>query len=55
VSFVSPKHELRPIQEMLRKEKQTEIAFREGRLRASPHFYNTEEQIDRLVDALPEH
>lgn len=29
------------------------IALREGRLRASPHFYNTEEQIDRLLDALP--
>ena len=54
VSFESSKHELRPIQEMLRKEKQTEIAFREGRLRASPHFYNTEEQMDRLVDVLPE-
>lgn len=53
VSFTSPKHELKPIQEMLRKEKQTEIALREGRLRASPHFYNTEEQIDRLAEALP--
>lgn len=29
------------------------IAVRQGRLRASPHFYNTIEQIDRLVDALP--
>src|SRR5207237_3991482 len=36
VSFVSPKHEPKPIQEMLRREKQTEIACREGRLRASP-------------------
>jgi cysteine desulfurase / selenocysteine lyase len=55
VSFTSPKHELKPIVEMLRKQKQTEIAFREGRLRASPHFYNTEEQMDRLVEALPGH
>ena len=54
VSFVSPKHESKPIQEMLRNQKQTEVAFREGRLRASPHFYNSEEQIDRLVEALPE-
>ena len=39
----------------LRKEHQTEIAVREGRLRASPHFYNTEEQIDRLMEHLPGH
>lgn len=30
-----------------------EIVMREGRLRASPHFYNTIEQMDRLVEALP--
>jgi len=29
------------------------IALREGRLRMSPHFYNTPEQVDRLLDALP--
>ncbi|MFA9478028.1 aminotransferase class V-fold PLP-dependent enzyme [Phycisphaerales bacterium AB-hyl4] len=29
------------------------IALREGRLRASPHYYNRLEQIDRLIDALP--
>ncbi len=29
------------------------IALREGRLRVSPHFYNTVEQIDKVVDALP--
>jgi selenocysteine lyase/cysteine desulfurase len=28
------------------------IAAREGRLRASPHFYNTTEQLDALIDAL---
>jgi cysteine desulfurase / selenocysteine lyase len=39
----------------LRKQHQVEIAMREGRLRASPHFYNTEEQIERLVEVLPGH
>lgn len=29
------------------------LAVREGRLRASPHFYNTLEQMDRVVEALP--
>jgi len=29
------------------------IALREGRLRFSPHFYNTSKQVDRLLDALP--
>jgi cysteine desulfurase/selenocysteine lyase len=29
------------------------IALREGRLRVSPHFYNTLEQIDRVIEALP--
>ncbi len=29
------------------------IALREGRLRASPHFYNGTDQIDRLLAALP--
>lgn len=29
------------------------VALRSGRLRASPHFYNGIDQIDRLLDALP--
>ncbi|MCG8509056.1 MAG: aminotransferase class V-fold PLP-dependent enzyme, partial [Rhodospirillales bacterium] len=29
------------------------ITVREGRLRASPHFYNIAKQIDRLIEALP--
>lgn len=29
------------------------VAVRGGRLRASPHFYNTEQQIDELLEALP--
>ncbi len=54
VGFTSPAgddHE--KIFHALRREHQTEIAIREGRLRASPHFYNTEQQIDRLVEHLP--
>jgi selenocysteine lyase/cysteine desulfurase len=55
VSFVSPRLNHQEIILRLRKDQQTEIALREGRLRASPHFYNTEQQMDRLVAALPEH
>jgi selenocysteine lyase/cysteine desulfurase len=55
VSFASPTHDHTQIVKILRTEHRTEIAMREGRLRASPHFYNTAEQIDRLVDRLPGH
>ncbi|HEY7087524.1 MAG TPA: aminotransferase class V-fold PLP-dependent enzyme [Tepidisphaeraceae bacterium] len=54
-SFRSAVHDHEQIVKMLRKEKKTEIALREGRLRASPHFYNTDEQMERLVEALPVH
>jgi selenocysteine lyase/cysteine desulfurase len=37
------------------REARVEIAKREGRLRASPHFYNTEQQVDQLIDLLPSH
>ena len=53
VSFISTKHDLHPIVSRLRQENRIEIAVREGRLRCSPHFYNTEVQLDRLVAALP--
>lgn len=55
VSFVSPKFNHNDIVNGLRQRFHTEIALREGRLRASPHFYNTEEQIDKLIDRLPGH
>jgi cysteine desulfurase/selenocysteine lyase len=54
VSFVSPTLNHQEVMLQLRK-KNIELALREGRLRASPHFYNTEEQMDKIVDALPEH
>jgi len=35
------------------RENDIEIAFRRGNLRFSPHLYNTAEDIDRALDALP--
>lgn len=55
VSFTSGVHDHQAIFRSLRREHHTEIAIREGRLRASPHFYNTEAQIDALIDHLPAH
>jgi cysteine desulfurase/selenocysteine lyase len=55
VSFASPRHDHEEIKKSLLKEKRIEIAVRHGRLRASPHFYNTEQQIDRLIESLPQH
>ncbi len=54
VSFTSAHHKHDEIFRALRKEK-IEIALREGRLRVSPHFYNTDQQIDRLLELLPAH
>jgi selenocysteine lyase/cysteine desulfurase len=55
VCFTSAAHSHDELVKMLRKEHRIEIALREGRLRCSPHFYNTEAQIDQLIEALPEH
>jgi selenocysteine lyase/cysteine desulfurase len=55
VTFTSAVHDHEQIVRVLRKQHRTEIALREGRLRVSPHFYNTIEQIDRLIDHLPGH
>ena len=30
------------------------VALRDGRVRVSPHFYNTDRQIDQVIDALPD-
>jgi cysteine desulfurase/selenocysteine lyase len=53
VSFTSAAHNQDLIVRTLRKDHRIELALREGRLRASPHFYNTETQIDRLIELLP--
>ena len=55
VAFTTDVHDQKQIFTTLRKEHHTEIALREGRLRCSPHFYNSVEQLDRLVEALPGH
>jgi selenocysteine lyase/cysteine desulfurase len=41
------------IWQRLRTDHRTEIAVRDNRLRCAPHFYNTDEQIDRLIQRLP--
>ena len=55
VSFISPTRDHTEIWRTLRQNHKIEIALREGRLRCSPHFYNTEEQLDRLILDLPGH
>jgi selenocysteine lyase/cysteine desulfurase len=53
VSFSSAKHDHAAITRTLRKDHKIEVVVREGRLRVSPHFYMTDEQIDRLIERLP--
>jgi len=58
VSFAPPAPELRatlPPEEIVTalEARGIVIVVREGRLRASPHFYDGTEQIERLVEALP--
>ncbi len=52
VSFKSGRHNHDQIVRDLQ-QRHVIIVEREGRLRASPHFYNTEADIDRLLDGLP--
>lgn len=55
VAFYSDAHAPDPIQRHLQAEHRIVLAVRAGRLRASPHVYNTEREIDQLVEALPKH
>jgi len=55
VAFFSDVHPPEPIQHHLQTEHRIVIAVRCGRLRASPHVYNTDREIDQLVEALPKH
>ena len=53
VSFVSRTHDHKEINRELMWKKIV-LALREGRLRASPHFYNSPEQIELVLNALPD-
>ena len=53
VTCVHPSHQPMELFRLLMS-KRIVTAPRVGRLRISPHFYNTREEIDALVDALPE-
>lgn len=55
VAFSSDKHDHAAVKKHLRNEFKIIIACRAGRLRASPHFYTSLEEIQQLVDALPAH
>lgn len=53
VSFGSDKHEIDALRKHLRSEFKIIVATRLGRLRASPHFYNSPEEVRQLLEALP--
>jgi selenocysteine lyase/cysteine desulfurase len=55
VAFFSDLHEPNEVQQHLQAEHRIVIAVRRGRLRASPHVYNTEQEIDQLIECLPRH
>ncbi len=55
VAFFSDIHEPDPIRQHLQAEHRIVIAVRSGRLRASPHVYTSESEIDRLIETLPKH
>lgn len=55
VAFTSDVHSHDEVQRHLQAEHRIVISVRSGRLRASPHFYNSEKEIDRLIEVLPRH
>ncbi len=53
VVFTHPKHESDALLQRLSKARIV-VSLREGAIRASAHLYNNEEDIERLVEALPQ-
>lgn len=52
ISFVHPSVAAEKLERRLMKAN-VDVAVRDGRIRVSPSFYNDEDEIERLVDALP--
>jgi selenocysteine lyase/cysteine desulfurase len=52
VTFRHPAHDSAKLQARLT-EAGVVVSLREGAIRVSPHFYNSEDEIDRLLEALP--
>lgn len=52
VSFTRSGLDAAAVARKLKKKHRTELAVRAGRLRCSPHFYNTPEQIRQLLDLM---
>ena len=55
VCFTSPTFKPGTVVHDLKDHHRTELAARSGRVRFAPHFYNTLEQVDRLLRNLPAH
>jgi len=55
VAFVSDSHDHDRIVNHLRQEYRTVVSARQGRIRVSPHFYNSEDEVDLLIEHLPGH
>jgi selenocysteine lyase/cysteine desulfurase len=53
VSFSSQKRDVAEVRKHLREEFKIVVAKRMRRLRASPHFYNSTDEVRQLIDALP--
>ena len=55
IAFFSDVHDPNEVRRDLQDEHRIVVAVRSGRLRASPYVYNTEREIDQLIETLPRH